>query len=149
MTTEHAYDDSSSPLGSLLSDLSDIIETFVHLGVQVHDFQGTQEAKLGLANNINRVIGDLSRLSTKEDLKDITIPVDIINYVEDGRNPDVYTREFVELVRKLNQYLNGKTIALQRYRDTLATAITKEFPELTDAVQEIKTRTNLPETESS
>ncbi|VEU22053.1 DEKNAAC103091 [Brettanomyces naardenensis] len=140
MTTE-SRSSKNSPLDSLQDDLSEIIETFVHLGVQVHDFQGTQEAKIGLANNINKVVSELQRLSDKPDLKNIAIPLDIINYVEDGRNPDIYTREFVEVVRKLNQYLNGKSLALQRFRDTLSTCIKQEFPELADEVENIKERT--------
>ncbi|QPG77132.1 hypothetical protein FOA43_004536 [Brettanomyces nanus] len=142
MTTETRFDPDTA-LGNVQNELSDIIETFVHLGVQVHDFQGTEEAKLGLANNINKVVSELEKLSDKPDLKSIAIPLDIINYVEDGRNPDIYTREFVEVVRKLNQYLNGKSLALQNFRNTLGAAIKQEFPELADQVDDIKARTDL------
>lgn len=34
-------------------------------------------------------------------------------YIENGRNPDVYTREFVELTGKQNQYINGKMKAMR------------------------------------
>ncbi|ODV84203.1 hypothetical protein CANARDRAFT_201348 [[Candida] arabinofermentans NRRL YB-2248] len=141
MTTEHAYTDTSTPLGSLQDELADIIETFIHLGVQVHDFQGTEEAKTGLSNNINKVITQLQSLSSKDDLKDISIPLEIINYIEDGRNPDVYTREFVEVVRKVNQYLNGKSAAFEQFRNLLGDKIKQEFPELESEVESIKRKT--------
>lgn len=141
MTTEERVVDPKNPLTTLQNELADIIETFIHLGVQVHDFQGTDEARLGLANNMNKVVSELQQLTKRDDLKSIQIPLDIINYVEDGRNPDIYTREFVEVVRKMNQYLNGKSLALESFRDTLGNSIEQAFPELSEEVEDIEKRT--------
>lgn len=143
MSTEKGYEDANSPLGSLQEEISNIIETFVHLGVQVHDFQGTEEAKLGLANHINKTITKLREISQRNDLSNIMIPTDLLNYIQDGRNPDIYTREFVEVVRKINQYLNGKSLAFEKFRDILAASIKQEFPELTNEVDMIKIKTNI------
>lgn len=63
-------------------------------------------------------------------MEEVPIPLDVLQYIEDGRNPDVYTREFVESVRKSNQYLKGKTRAFGVLRDNLSEQIVKEFPEL-------------------
>ena len=143
MTTAERISDPRTPLGSIQKDLADIIETLVHLGVQIHDFQGTETAKLGLANNLNKIIDQLRGISDRKDLHNVQIPLDTVNYVEDGRNPDIYTEEFVEVVRKLNQYLNGKSLAFQNFRDTLGASIKREFPELSSQVDDIKKRTNL------
>ncbi|KAJ4304007.1 RNA polymerase II mediator complex subunit [Collariella sp. IMI 366227] len=51
---------------------------------------------------------------------DRAIPEPLIEYVEHGRNPDIYTREFVELVRRMNQYSRGKAHAFRDFRDVLA-----------------------------
>jgi mediator of RNA polymerase II transcription subunit 10 len=40
------------------------------------------------------------------------IPLDVVEYIENGRNPDVYTREFAELLAKQNQFVNGKMKAM-------------------------------------
>lgn len=143
MSTEKAYEDPSAPLGALQEEISSIIETFIHLGVQVHDFQGTQEAKLGLANHINKTILKLKDIQSHEELKNITIPTDLLTYIQDGRNPDIYTREFVEVVRKINQFLNGKSLAFQQFRDILGASIKQEFPELVQEVDLIKQKTNI------
>jgi mediator of RNA polymerase II transcription subunit 10 len=58
----------------------------------------------------------------------------VIQYVEDGRNPDIYTREFVELVAKSNQLMNGKRRAFRRFRDVLAAQMEVGFPELQEEV---------------
>lgn len=58
------------------------------------------------------------------------MPREVIQYVEDGRNPDVYTREFVEVAVKQNQLLHGKVEAMKGFRDTLVEEVEAAFPEL-------------------
>ncbi|CAK7269665.1 RNA polymerase II mediator complex subunit [Sporothrix epigloea] len=65
------------------------------------------------------------------------IPRDLVQYVEAGRNPDIYTREFVELVRRTNQLRAGKSRAFAQFRDTLAGQIRSALPELSGDVDRI------------
>lgn len=67
----------------------------------------------------------------------IGIPLPLIQYVEDGRNPDIYTREFVELVRRMNQLAKGKVHAFRSFRDILAHEMNSALPELRDDVQRV------------
>ncbi|CAD0014599.1 unnamed protein product [Aureobasidium pullulans] len=60
---------------------------------------------------------------------------EIIEYVERSRNPDIYTREFVELVQRLNQQLKGRSQAFADFRDILAREMTGALP---DCKQDIK-----------
>ena len=164
MTTETGFEDLNTQLGRTQQEISNIIETFIHLGVQVHDFKATDDAKLGLANNINKVINQLKSLESSANesspsadtqeinndpddvsnkLSEINIPLEVLNYIEDGRNPDIYTREFIEVVRKINQYLNGKSIAFNKFKNILSSKIIKEFPDLQESVNEIKFKTDL------
>lgn len=117
-------------------DLSSIIETLLYLGVQVHDFQSTQDAKVGLSNHINKLLSQLQNLN-KKDTSNILIPSDILQYIQDGRNPDIYTREFIEVVRKLNQFNNGKSQAFSKFHEILSSSIKQEFPELTTDIDKI------------
>ena len=57
--------------------------------------------------------------------------------MEDGRNPDIYTREFVELVQKGNQYLKGKAEAFASFRDVLAREIEGAMPEVRGEVRRV------------
>ncbi len=67
----------------------------------------------------------------------LDIPPDIIDYVDEGRNPDIYTREFVELVQKLNQFLKGKSEAIGGFRDVLAEEMMKSMPEMKDDITKV------------
>jgi mediator of RNA polymerase II transcription subunit 10 len=57
------------------------------------------------------------------------LPAEIVDYVERSRNPDIYTREFVELVQKLNQQLKGRSQAFADFRDILAREIMSALPD--------------------
>lgn len=128
MTT--ATIDSSSgngPLVSTTEQLQGLIESFIELGVLVHDNQGTQQSHTALTHKTNQVISQLSSLTDSGFTHQYPIPVDVISYIEDGRNPDVYTREFVEVTAKSNARLKGKMLGFQKLRDVLGDKLGKEF----------------------
>lgn len=51
-----------------------------------------------------------------------------------ARNPDIYTREFVELVQRGNQDLKGKREAFASFRDVLAREMRSAMPECRELV---------------
>lgn len=64
-----------------------------------------------------------------------SVPTEILHYVDNGRNPDIYTREFVELARKNNQLMRGKMQAFGSFRDVIAGEMEKVFPELGEDIK--------------
>lgn len=67
----------------------------------------------------------------------VQIPPEIVEYVESGRNPDIYTREFIELVQRTNDHLRGKALAFRSFRDVLAREISGAMPELREEVERV------------
>ena len=65
------------------------------------------------------------------------IPPELIQYVDNGRNPDIYTREFVELARRGNQLMKGKIAAFAEFRDVLAGEMCRALPELSDDIGKV------------
>ncbi|RQM08181.1 hypothetical protein DH86_00000618, partial [Scytalidium sp. 3C] len=65
------------------------------------------------------------------------IPPELIQYVDNGRNPDIYTREFVELARRGNQLMKGKMEAFGSFRDVLAKEMNAALPELRNDVEKV------------
>jgi len=66
-----------------------------------------------------------------------SIPPELIQYVDNGRNPDIYTREFVELARKGNQLMKGKMDAFSSFRNILANEMGITMPEIRDDVVKV------------
>ncbi|KAK1831698.1 mediator complex, subunit Med10 [Podospora conica] len=80
-----------------------------------------------------RSIHDLTSTATSSP----GIPETLVHYVENGRNPDIYTREFVELVRRMNQLMRGKTGAFTAFRDVLAREVEGAMPECKGDVERV------------
>lgn len=67
----------------------------------------------------------------------IHIPIELIEYVEETRNPDIYTREFVELVMRYNQQQKGRSEAFADFRDILAEQMMVGIPDIKQDVQKV------------
>lgn len=65
------------------------------------------------------------------------IPEELINYVEDSRNPDIYTREMIELVMRYNQQQKGRSEAFASFRDILGQQMMVGIPEIKDGVRRV------------
>jgi mediator of RNA polymerase II transcription subunit 10 len=94
----------------------------------------TAQAKPTRRTNL---IGNLVTLAKTAPNLPIIIPPDVIAYVQEGRNPDIYTREFVEITMKHNQKLKGKTEAFAQFRDVLAKELASAVPEMGDDVRRV------------
>lgn len=68
------------------------------------------------------------------------IPPELIEYVDSGRNPDIYTRQFVEVVMENNQKLKGKSEAFGAFRDVLATEMIRSIDGVEEDVKRVMER---------
>lgn len=147
-TSEIAPAAENEALAATASQILALVESFIELGVLVHDNQGTQQSHSALTHKTNQVISQLSGLTDSPFTQQYPIPVDVLTYIEDGRNPDIYTREFVEVTAKLNARLKGKMLGFLRLCDVLGDKLVEEFPHLARGVENIKSRTIKAESES-
>lgn len=116
--------------------LKHLVQSLYNLTVQSYDHQGplTTEA---MKREITALITHLQSLSATASTLPISIPPEVIQYIEQGRNPDIYTREFVELVQKWNQKIKGKQEAFAQFRDVLAEEIGSAMPEVRGEVRRV------------
>ncbi|KAJ9637238.1 RNA polymerase II mediator complex subunit [Coniosporium apollinis] len=116
--------------------LKKLVQSLYNLIVQSYDHQGaaSQDA---MKREITSLITHLQSLSTTAAGLPTTIPPEVIQYIEQGRNPDIYTREFVELVQKWNQKIGGKCEAMALFRDVLAREIVSAMPEVRGEVERV------------
>ncbi|KAI9672799.1 MAG: RNA polymerase II mediator complex subunit [Alyxoria varia] len=120
--------------------MKDIIHNLYCLMVQSHDYRGAQTTS-AMKSEINYLLTNLQDISRTAPSLQLYLPPEIVDYVDSGRNPDIYTREFVEVVQKNNQLLKGKSDAFAGFRDVLAQEIAGGVPELSDAVGGIVSKT--------
>ncbi|KAI9258290.1 transcription factor subunit Med10 of mediator complex-domain-containing protein [Sporodiniella umbellata] len=114
----------------LKNQLDELLQNLFELSVIVYDFQ--PDGNKLVWKKINNI---LEYYRAIEDLRgDVPehIPEEVINFVEHGKNPDLFTQSFVERTATENQYTNGKVKAVDEFKKLLAEEFTKSFPDLYD-----------------
>ncbi|KAL6885018.1 transcription factor subunit Med10 of mediator complex domain-containing protein [Trichoderma longibrachiatum] len=120
--------------------LKDVINDFYRIMVQVSTYDSMgRPSKEVLSNEIKALSTSLQNVHAAASPPNHlpSVPPELLEYVENGRNPDIYTREFVELVRRGNQLMRGKVTAFSSFRDVLAEQMSAAMPELRDDVRRV------------
>ncbi|ODH38885.1 hypothetical protein ACO22_02119 [Paracoccidioides brasiliensis] len=137
-------------------DIKDVVQHLFEIQSAIHGYLGA-ETQQELVRKIKSLTLSLSTLSehSRPDpsaspsqttprindpdppLQSVQLPPEIIDYVDAARNPDIYTREFVELVQRGNQDLKGKAEAFASFRDVLAREMVSAMPECKGEVERI------------
>ncbi|KAK4078760.1 uncharacterized protein Triagg1_3091 [Trichoderma aggressivum f. europaeum] len=120
--------------------LKDVVQDFYRIMVQVSTYDSMgRSSKEVLSNEIKTLSDSLKSVHTAASPPNHlpSVPPELLEYVENGRNPDIYTREFVELVRRGNQLMRGKVNAFASFRDVLAEQMASAMPELRDDVARV------------
>ena len=117
------YDpDTMAPGTVTASDsLKDVIQNLYDIQSQTYGFR--PETQPVLINQIEELTHSLAKLQDLADpiihpnssLHELFVAPEIIDYVDDGRNPDIYGREFIETVQRGNAVLNGKKQAFKDF----------------------------------
>lgn len=128
--------------------LKDVIQGLYQVMVQVshYDNAGTANSKEVVANELKSLSSTLQNIHNTAASPSVRlphVPVELIAYVENGRNPDIYTREFVEMLRRGNQLMRGKTHAFESFRDILAEEMRAAMPEILDDVDRVVAATTV------
>ncbi|KAI9484236.1 MAG: transcription factor subunit Med10 of mediator complex-domain-containing protein [Benjaminiella poitrasii] len=115
---------------SVEDKLNELLQTIFELSVIVYDFQ--PDGNKLVWKKINSVIEHYKEIDDLKDGIDSFIPEEVINYVEHGKNPDIFTQGFVERAATENQFTNGKIKAVNEFQQLLSEEFTKSFPDLYD-----------------
>lgn len=90
-----------------------------------------------MSTEIKQLLQNLQELTRTSRRLPTTVPIDLIQYVEDKRNPDVYKRQIVELVMQYNQLQKGRAEAFGHFRDILSREMMSAIPDMKDDVRTV------------
>lgn len=126
-------------LPAVTKSLQRVIESLVELGVVTSESATNDPTGDLVQRKVAGYINDAKAAKTaSETLGNVQIPLDILAYIDDGRNPDVYSREFVELVTKQNQSVAGQIEGLKQFQTVLSMRVVEQFPDLKRAVEQLQ-----------
>ncbi|GAA5889768.1 hypothetical protein JCM8208_001126 [Rhodotorula glutinis] len=126
--------------------LEQLLQTLLELGICASDVQETalESSPHGVASGTpgglvgrktQQTIEQLARLhALKDTVADVNIPIEVINLVDQGKNPHLHTKSYIERLSGENMYTNGILSAVADYRDLLRAQLGDAFPDLAEYV---------------
>ncbi|XP_054911858.1 mediator of RNA polymerase II transcription subunit 10 [Poeciliopsis prolifica] len=113
---------------NLEEHLEKFIENIRQLGIIVSDFQPSSQAVLN--QKLNFMISGLQDIDKcQKQLHDINVPLDVFEYIDQGRNPQLYTKECLERALARNEQVKGKIDTMTKFKSLLISELSKVFPE--------------------
>ncbi|XP_003737748.1 mediator of RNA polymerase II transcription subunit 10 [Galendromus occidentalis] len=120
---------SSSPnyLQQLEASLELFIENVRQLGIVVADFQ--PQGQPALNQKITTLVSLMQDISAvRPHVEDIQVPLEVCDYIDEARNPQLYTKDCMEKALAKNEQVKGKIDAYRRFKALLLVELGKVFP---------------------
>ncbi|CAG7833922.1 unnamed protein product [Allacma fusca] len=117
----------TSPLENLETQLETFIENVRQIKIIVTDFQGQGQNVFN--QKIQTIVTGLQEIDRlKSQVQDVHVPLEVFDYIDDGRNPQLYTKDCMEKALSRNEAVRGKIDAYRRFRAQLLVELTNVFP---------------------
>jgi mediator of RNA polymerase II transcription subunit 10 len=91
-----------------------------------------------LLERLNGLVTELGVMSTAAQDCHIQIPLEVVNLIDEGRNPDEFTKDLLNSCVQRNQASKGKVDAFKALRKSLLEQVEEAFPAETDAYRDIR-----------
>jgi mediator of RNA polymerase II transcription subunit 10 len=124
--------EATSPEEQKFNELEQTLEQFQenarHMGVIASEF--TPRSQEPLLNKIHTMVHGLRQLDKlREQLVDVRVPIELLDYVDQGKNPQLYTKEFLERTLNKNKEINGKIELYKKFQASLLRELCIEQPQ--------------------
>jgi len=107
------------------------------LGVIASDF--TLRSQEPLNQKLHTMVYGLQELDQlKNQFADVRVPIELLDYLDQGKNPQLYTRELLERTKQKNKEVNGKTEIYKKFQACLLSQLHEEMPNDIDEYLKIR-----------
>lgn len=97
------------------------------MGIIVSDFQPQGQSVLN--QKINSMVHEMQEIERcKSHVADVQVPLEVFDYIDQGRNPHLYTKDCMEKALAKNEQVKGKIDAYRKFKAQLLVELTKGFP---------------------
>ncbi|XP_044342610.1 mediator of RNA polymerase II transcription subunit 10b isoform X1 [Triticum aestivum] len=86
----------------------------------------------------NALVAELDTMQKLADGCNIQVPMEVVNLIDDGKNPDEFTRDVFNSCIAKNQITKGKTDAFKSLRKHLLEELEEAFPDDVEAYRQIR-----------
>ncbi|KAH7686910.1 mediator of RNA polymerase II transcription subunit 10 protein [Dioscorea alata] len=135
-TGSDAGEDQKQNLAQVINTIDKTLGLLHQLHLTVSSFN--LASQLPLLQRLNAVVTELDTMQKLADNCNIQVPMEVINLIDDGKNPDEFTRDVLNSCITRNQITKGKTDAFKSLRKHLLEELEQTFPDEVEAYREIR-----------
>jgi mediator of RNA polymerase II transcription subunit 10 len=128
---------------SVHNTIKEVIQHLTDVQIQTHGYiPATQDLLVDKLTDLTQSLAELKRLTSPNEspnnyIHQVAIAPEIVDYVDDGRNPDIFTRDFVEIVQRGNAVINGKQQAFKDFTEVFAQKLKEGIPGVSGQVDRV------------
>ncbi|XP_027191124.1 mediator of RNA polymerase II transcription subunit 10b-like isoform X2 [Cicer arietinum] len=100
--------------------------------------------QMPLLQRINGLVAELDNMVKLAEKCNIQVPMEVVNLIDDGKNPDEFTRDIINNCIAKNQITKGKTDALKNFRKHLLEELEQNFPDEVESFRESRAASAAP-----
>ncbi|KAL6188983.1 hypothetical protein ACLB2K_040373 [Fragaria x ananassa] len=129
-------DDPKQDLNKVINSIQKTLGLIHQLYLTVSSFNAGSQ--LPLLQSLNALITELDNMAKLSDKCNIQIPMEVFNLIDDGKNPDEFTRDVINSCIAKNQITKGKTDTFKSLRKHLLDELEQAFPDEVESYREIR-----------
>lgn len=143
------------PFQQLEAKLESNIKNLRIISLMAADFEDYRCNQKSLNANLLEIVDNYKaieditteKVKQKSD-KDIQIPLEVLNYIDRGQNPELYTRDLVIRAVNRNEHVNGQVETLSRFHSALSKKLARYFPEEMHDYQKLRAKVRQNQSQS-
>ncbi|BET01499.1 unnamed protein product [Nesidiocoris tenuis] len=117
----------ASSLENLETQLEMFIENVRQIKIIVSDFQ--PQGQNVLNQKIQALVTGLQEVDKlRSQVQDFSVPLEVFDYIDNGRNPSLYTKDCLDKALMKNEQVKGKIDAYRRFKSHLIVELNSVFP---------------------
>ncbi|XP_020582691.1 mediator of RNA polymerase II transcription subunit 10b-like [Phalaenopsis equestris] len=95
-------------------------------------------SQLPLLQRLNSLVAELHTMQKLAENCHIQVPMEVVNLIDDGKNPDEFTKDVLNSCIAKNQITKGKTDAFKSLRKYLLEELEQAFPDEVESFRDIR-----------
>ncbi|EPS62420.1 hypothetical protein M569_12371 [Genlisea aurea] len=129
-------DDQKQNLNQVINSIQKTLGILHQLYLTVSSYNVASQ--LPLLQRMNNLVLELDSMSKLAEKCNIQVPIEVLNLIDDGKNPDEFTRDMLNGCITKNQITKGKTDSFKSLRRHLLEELEQAFPDEVEAYREIR-----------
>ncbi|XP_059621491.1 mediator of RNA polymerase II transcription subunit 10 [Phlebotomus argentipes] len=119
--------DCKNPLENLETNLEMFIENVRQIRIIVSDFQAQGQNVLN--QKIQGLVTGLQEIDKlKSQVQNVHVPFEVFDYIDQGKNPQLYTKDCIDKARSKNEEVKGKIDSYRKFKANMLLELQKTFP---------------------